>query len=261
MGSDLPSHLTERAHLSGMEYGWRLDDFLDVLHAAASEGYVCTGGQIQWRPLEGTAEAYWLSIESSTQKEGEPWMTYVYRAAQEIEDDFERLIRETDFVEVAREFEVLRRLQSEGVNLNDHLYIVAYFESVHASEPPMQRRYTTPLGLALIAMISIGIFLHALLFVRDSSDFGLLLAFFGTLPYGVALLFTSSKRSLWPAVCAAALPLALDLLIYYDVFISPSGSTAALALLFAPFWNLFVVAPVSGIIAMVVISVIDRKRS
>jgi hypothetical protein len=124
----------------------------------------------------------------------------------------------------------------------------------------VKHRYATPLGIALMIMIGIGMLMHVLLFVRDSSDFGLLLAFFGTLPYGVALLFTSSKRSLWPAVCAAAFPLALDLLIYYDVFISPSGSTAALALLFAPFWNLFVLAPVSGIIAMVVISVIDRNR-
>lgn len=261
MEQDLPPHLMLRVHTTSNEPAWRIEDFLDVLHAAASEGYVFLAGNFQWQPPQGTCDAYWLNVESSSQEKGEPWMTYVYRAAQEVEADFNRLVQQTDFNAVAREWDVLRQLESEGADLNDYLVFVAYFESVHSSEPPMQRRYTTPLGLALIVMISIGIFLHVLLFLRDSSDFGLALAFFGTLPYGVALLFTSSKRSLWPAVSAAAFPLALDLLVYYDVFISPSGSTAALALLFAPFWNLFVLAPVSGIIAMVVISVIDRKRS
>jgi hypothetical protein len=66
------------------------------------------------------------------------------------------------------------------------------------------------------------------------------------LPYvgGVALL----KFSRFPhaAVGCIAVPLIADAFVYYQVFVRPTSSTAAVGLVFMPLWNLVILGPIGA---------------
>jgi hypothetical protein len=63
------------------------------------------------------------------------------------------------------------------------------------------------------------------------------------LPYGVFLVTFRTAGSGLPSIAAASASLALDCWIHYSVFVVPSGSTAALALIFVPIWNTLLIGP------------------
>lgn len=57
---------------------------------------------------------------------------------------------------------------------------------------------------------------------------------FACLPYFACLVALWKMRSVLPGVVGAVLALAWDANMYYAVFVAPSSSTAAIALLFSP---------------------------
>lgn len=114
-------------------------------------------------------------------------------------------------------------------------------------------RLTTPLGITLLVILGAAVVVHVLIATQGDGDLGMSLFFGGMFPYVLSVMFTMYRRSLWPAVASTAAPLLFDLFLYYSVFIEPGGSTAALALIFAPFWNLILVVPVAGFLTMVVV--------
>ena len=71
-------------------------------------------------------------------------------------------------------------------------------------------------------------------------------------PYILFLLISCIVNMRVPAVAAIAVVLFVDLTVHYDVFIAPKSSTAALAVLFVPLWNMLVFAPVALLLAWTV---------
>lgn len=65
------------------------------------------------------------------------------------------------------------------------------------------------------------------------------------LPYATFVFLSCMASMRIPAAAAVGVALVIDLIAHYDVFVSPKGSTAALALIFAPLWNLLVFGPVA----------------
>ena len=109
----------------------------------------------------------------------------------------------------------------------------------------MSRRTPTPKYVAIIA-VAIGLTLHAFAAAIDSSaqaaSLTVALMVWGWMPYLIAvLLIFTMQRSLIP-LCGVALPLLVDFLNAYALFVTPS-STAALNQFWIPLWNLLVVEP------------------
>lgn len=134
------------------------------------------------------------------------------------------------------------------------------------------------LALALVGMIVIVLSLVALAFARRGSRFlaphsvvvlvsgaALLLHMYEhslgsseisfawvlwpLLPYVMCLAVSTAAPTRLPAIAGAVTALGFDAIAHYDVFISPKGSTAALALLFVPLWNTLVFAPLAMLAA------------
>ena len=126
----LPDELTVGASLRGNEFGWKLDTFERAITTASQLGYACYGGQFQFRLADGTTcEMYWVETAWCERTQDEPWRHFAARSCQESLNDFERLIRTTDFRREAEQFEYLRSLLDQGWNPIDDLVFVAYFET------------------------------------------------------------------------------------------------------------------------------------
>jgi hypothetical protein len=74
------------------------------------------------------------------------------------------------------------------------------------------------------------------------------------LPYLVCLIVLIFSANAIPAIAAALLALGIDAFAHHEVFINPTSSTAALALVFAPLWSTIIVVPLTILIARFVIS-------
>lgn len=105
--------------------------------------------------------------------------------------------------------------------------------------------------LALSAIVSCGVGLHAYIALFEADKVATLfnVGLFGwsCIPYVAALTLALLTRQPWVGIAAAALVLLVDAWTYYAVFVRPKGSTAALALLWMPFWNLVIVVPVGAV--------------
>jgi hypothetical protein len=71
----------------------------------------------------------------------------------------------------------------------------------------------------------------------------------------MALLATSHLilRAAIPALAGALIALLFDLLAHYQVFVHPTSSTAALALVFTPLWNTLIFSPIAMVLAWLVL--------
>ncbi len=68
------------------------------------------------------------------------------------------------------------------------------------------------------------------------------------LPYAIWF-FVARKSALAPlAIGAQVLCLTADAMMFYQVFVRPTSSTAALGLLFIPLWNLLLIGPAGALI-------------
>ncbi|MDD7986752.1 hypothetical protein PQO01_17520 [Lentisphaera marina] len=114
-----------------------------------------------------------------------------------------------------------------------------------------------------ITISIIGILLHMnTCFIQSETKFGfnILLLVFSSIPYISSLLILRNKKSEVIGALAPLLPIITDSIAYYSVFISPTSSTAPLALIFIPLWNLIVFMPV-GIITGLIIQNSKRKKT
>jgi hypothetical protein len=97
----------------------------------------------------------------------------------------------------------------------------------------------------IIAVLGLLLHAHVAIFKAEGgvSSFSLGLMIWSWLPYLAALvLFLVVRRVLIP-LGGITLPIVLDVLNYYFVFVSPGSSTAPLALLWMPLWNLLIFMP------------------
>lgn len=78
-------------------------------------------------------------------------------------------------------------------------------------------------------------------------------------PYAIAAVLTWRRRAVW-GLGAAAACLAADLFMHYTVFVAPKGSTAALGLLFMPFWNLVAIGPAGALLFWLAHRIFGRQR-
>lgn len=76
-------------------------------------------------------------------------------------------------------------------------------------------------------------------------------------PYALGLAVSLVPALRTPAIAGIAVVLLFDLYVHYAVFVNPTSSTAALALVFAPIWNTLVFGPVAMLLAWLVV----RRRS
>ena len=111
----LPKHIISRAHITlPSEYSWKKEDIEEVIEAARSIGLASLGGQVQFITPYGVYELYWLNYNSQDQVPGETWASYVDRCASEVIVEFRRLCANTDFRQVAGDFEGHSRDNSPG---------------------------------------------------------------------------------------------------------------------------------------------------
>jgi len=128
----LPAEMLTTAHYKppSTEEGWRIVDFPNVLKIATQHQLACIGGQFQFRGSFGTAEMYWLNADSSTRGAKEEWVAYVKRANTEVMTAFEKLTKETDFIQEAHQWKPIVEAMASG-RISDpaqHLFFVAYFK-------------------------------------------------------------------------------------------------------------------------------------
>jgi hypothetical protein len=127
----LPKDLLSKASVSpGGEHAWKMEDIPKVIEAARVAGLANLGGQPQFQGPIGTAEPYWLNFEPAGRRKDETWQQYVDRAAAETLEAFRRLCKETDFEnEGCLNWNHIKEAKEKGMNINEHLWFVLYFES------------------------------------------------------------------------------------------------------------------------------------
>ncbi|MEO8121216.1 MAG: hypothetical protein ABI606_18075 [Rhodoferax sp.] len=82
---------------------------------------------------------------------------------------------------------------------------------------------------------------------------------FSLLPYGAAFVLSRMRVRKALATGFAVGALAGDVYAYYAVFVAPKSSTAALALLVIPIWNLLLLGPTGLVLAWVVATLIKAR--
>lgn len=125
----LPVDLLEKSIRSGSEYGWRQNNFLEVVEAARKLQIAIEGGQIQYVFEEGTCELYWLHYYTQEMKAGENWVNYCNRTAKECVDKFNQIIREKNIEKEAIDnFDLVKKEVANGIVLENHKLFIISFE-------------------------------------------------------------------------------------------------------------------------------------
>ena len=127
----LPKELISKASITlGGEHAWKMEDIPKVIEAARVAGLANLGGQPQFQGLIGTAEPYWLNFEPLERKAEENWQHYIDRAAKETLQAFNHLCETTDFEqEGVKNWKHIKEAKEKGININEYLWFVLYFES------------------------------------------------------------------------------------------------------------------------------------
>jgi hypothetical protein len=133
----LPQNALNKATWRGNEYAWPLPAVEEVVIAARDCSLANLGGQIQFRVPEGTCELYWLTAAPDDRRPDEPWSAYVNRTADEVLSRFRLLQSRTNFVKEGVSFPLLQHLHDQGVNLDQYLCFVVYFEEAATVRTPI----------------------------------------------------------------------------------------------------------------------------
>jgi len=109
---------------------------------------------------------------------------------------------------------------------------------------------------ATVALLVLGLGLHSYTHAVLASAFDVRYWLWSISPYLLVALLLWRGR--WPcaALGAALLPVICDMAVHYAVFHTSGSSTAAVALIMMPFWNLVVVLPVGAALGWL----IDRRH-
>lgn len=125
----LPVELLEISIQNGSEYGWRKNDFLNVIEAARKLQIGIEGGLVQYVFEEGTCELHWLHYFTDRIKKGENWAGYCNRTAKEATDAFNKIIREKNIKKEAIDnFELAKIKSEEGIDIDNHQLFIISFE-------------------------------------------------------------------------------------------------------------------------------------
>jgi len=110
---------------------------------------------------------------------------------------------------------------------------------------------TIPKAALVACAGGVALHLYTALFKAEGGVSSFLVGLFlwSCLPYAIAALLAKRGRRPALALGAALGALAGDLFMHYSVFIAPKSSTAALGLLFMPFWNLVALGPLGAALA------------
>ena len=104
------------------------------------------------------------------------------------------------------------------------------------------------LKCAIYTILFLGACLHIFTAFVNSSErftsFSLGVMAWSIVPYIICLIILRSVDAPIKALGASLLILIMDAWIYAEIFISPSSSTAAIGLLFMPFWDMVLVIPI-----------------
>lgn len=130
----LPVNLLEKSIRSGSEYGWRQNDFLEVVEAARKLQIAIEGGQIQYVFEEGVCELYWLHYYTQEIKTGENWVNYCNRTAKECVEKFNQIIREKNIEkEAIDKFDLVKKELKAGIAIENHKLFIISFEAKKTS--------------------------------------------------------------------------------------------------------------------------------
>jgi hypothetical protein len=125
----LPVALLEKSIRSGSEYGWRQNDFPDVVEAARKLQIAIEGGLVQYVFDEGTCELHWLHYYTQEMKKGENWVNYCNRTAKECIETFNSIVRERNIEKEAIDnFDLVRKELDGGIKLENHKVFILSFE-------------------------------------------------------------------------------------------------------------------------------------
>lgn len=98
------------------------------------------------------------------------------------------------------------------------------------------------------ALLTLGFALQTYVTFFEASKLHLGFWLWGLSPYFVGGVLLFLLRQPQATVGALAIPVVMDTVNFYSVFLSPQGSTAALGYIFVPLWNLVVFVPLGGLI-------------
>lgn len=107
-------------------------------------------------------------------------------------------------------------------------------------------------NLATVVLVVFGIALHVYEQTLGSAPFSLGWLLWALVPYALCLFASSVPATRIPSIVGTTVVLLFDLLVYYDVFVNPTSSTAGLAFIFAPIWSSLVFAPVATLAAWLI---------
>jgi hypothetical protein len=124
----LPQHILDKAIKIFNEYGWRKEDFIDVVKAAKEIPMAVIGGQVMYFLPDGTCELYWRSYDPADRKPEENWITYCNRTAKECIEKFKVLVTSIDIKAEALTIPFLENKDKEDVNIDDYKVFVLYFD-------------------------------------------------------------------------------------------------------------------------------------
>ena len=125
----LPVDLLEKSIQNGSEYGWRKDDFLDVVEAARKLQIAIEGGLVQYVFEEGTCELHWLHYYTDEFKKGENWAGYCNRTAKECTERFKKVLNADIKKQATDNFQLVKEKLNEGIDIENHLLFILSFES------------------------------------------------------------------------------------------------------------------------------------
>lgn len=112
-----------------------------------------------------------------------------------------------------------------------------------------------PKRLTLI-VTGLALALHTYEQVFLSTEFSVGWLLWALVPYALCIVVLARSLSGVPSLGGVVVALAFDLLANIDVFVHPTGSTAALALIFVPLWSALIICPA----VMLVLWLIVRRR-
>ena len=124
----LPSKILNKSTLSSHEYGWKREDFREVVDYAVKAKLGVVGGQVQFVFPDGTCELYWHKYDTKEKVAGESWLSYCERTKQECLQQFKALPNNQRLIEEGIEkFRFLREKSEQGVDLENYLIFILYF--------------------------------------------------------------------------------------------------------------------------------------
>jgi hypothetical protein len=103
-----------------------------------------------------------------------------------------------------------------------------------------------PIERVATSLIAFGVVLHTYEHAIEVERFSVAIWLWSLSPYIVATKILVRFRHAHAATGALAVPVLLDVMTFFSVFVSPKGSTAGLAMLFTPLWNRLVFVPLGA---------------